>query len=65
MRVYTKAFACLHKIVIECQQSAECAAHRVAIVAETEEEIAFQPANIFDTPFACGEELQFHIIKNR
>jgi len=53
--------ALLKEVVIERHQGAESAFYGIGIIAETEEEIAFQPANVFYASFGGREEKGLHI----
>src|SRR5689334_19047816 len=62
MGMDAKPLAGLQEVVIKGYQCAKGALYRVGIVAEAEEEIAFQPADVFDASFGRGEEKGLHIV---
>src|SRR3954467_1239893 len=62
VRMDTKSFSNLQKIVIEGEQGPEGGAHRVIVVAEAEEEITLKPTYIFGASFGCRKTLYAHVI---
>jgi hypothetical protein len=55
-----KAFAGLHKIIIEGKQGSEGRFGGIAIVTKRKKEIALKPADVFYTSFVGSEQLYVH-----